>query len=97
MPSTSTCPDTVDHGPRRPLRATTDGKADGAAQAKFVPDQTTLAILAVFATGTTPADTAAACGVSTRTVRRKLAHARSGWGARTNIEAVVRAVRAGLI
>lgn len=97
MPSANQHPDTVDDGPRHPLRATTDGKADGVAQAKFVPDQTTLAILAVVATGTKPADTATACGVSTRTVRRKLAHARAGWGARTNIEAVVRAVRARLI
>lgn len=64
---------------------------------EFVPDVETLEILAALAEGKNKVEAAAACHVSGRTMRRKLADLRFLWGVDSNVEAVVRAVRRGLI
>jgi DNA-binding NarL/FixJ family response regulator len=54
-------------------------------------------VLALFARGYTIERIARALGISERTVRRRLRAAADALGARTSVEAVVRAVRTGLI
>lgn len=54
-------------------------------------------VLALFAQGYTIERIARALGISERTVRRRLRAAADALGAGTSVEAVVRAVRAGLI
>ncbi|MFE6647476.1 helix-turn-helix domain-containing protein [Nocardioides sp. NPDC057772] len=54
-------------------------------------------VLALFARGYTIERIARALGVSERTVRRRLRAAADALGAGTSVEAVVRAVRTGLI
>jgi DNA-binding NarL/FixJ family response regulator len=62
-----------------------------------VPDEQTLAILAQLAAGKSLKDAATACFVSRRTLIRKLVDVRELWSVETNIQAVVEAVRRGLI
>lgn len=64
---------------------------------EFVPDPTTVRILATLAEGSSFAETATRCNVSEATLRRKLAGARDGWRAETTIQLVTMAVRRGLI
>ncbi|MER6938616.1 helix-turn-helix domain-containing protein [Nocardioides sp. NPDC127514] len=54
-------------------------------------------VLALFARGYTIERIARALGISERTVRRRLRAAADALGAGTSVEAVVRAVRTGLI
>jgi hypothetical protein len=61
------------------------------------PDDTTIAILAQLAAGRSLEDAAVACFVSRRTLLRKLTDLRALWSVDTNMEAVVTAVRRGLI
>lgn len=65
--------------------------------APYTPDRVTLSILAALAGGATTSDAAGICSVSDSTVRRKLAAARDGWGVATNVQAVIIAVRRGLV
>ncbi|MET0448081.1 MAG: hypothetical protein ABWX74_06830 [Aeromicrobium sp.] len=67
------------------------------ATTEFVPDAQTLEILAALAQGRNKVETAETCLVSGRTMRRKLAELRDEWGVDSTVEAVVRAVRRGLI
>ena len=64
---------------------------------RFVPDRTTLEILSALASGKTAAEAAACCNVSESTLRRRVADARSAWHVRSTVEAVVIAVREGLL
>lgn len=61
------------------------------------PDDLTMRLLAQLAAGATTADAAAACGVSESTLNRRLQALRQEWGLQTNIQAVVLAVRRGLL
>lgn len=63
----------------------------------FAPDVQTLEILQALASGQTMVEAAQSGLVSGRTMRRKLAELRDAWGVDSNVEAVVQAVRRGLI
>ncbi|MFI5429634.1 hypothetical protein [Aeromicrobium sp. UC242_57] len=63
----------------------------------FVPDVQTLEILAALAEGKNKEEAAICSHVSGRTMRRKLAELRVTWNVDSNVEAVVLAVRRGLI
>jgi len=65
--------------------------------APYAPDRVTLHILSALAHGATTSDAADICNVSDSTVRRKLAAAHDEWGVATNVQAVIVAVRRGLI
>jgi DNA-binding NarL/FixJ family response regulator len=69
----------------------------GTADDDFVPDPQTLEILVALSEGLSMDETARACLVSGRTMRRKLADLRDAWGVDSTVEAVVRAVRQDLI
>nr|WP_300050514.1 hypothetical protein [uncultured Nocardioides sp.] len=60
-------------------------------------DRTTLRLLAALSLGATASDAAVVCNVSDSTMRRKLAAVRDEWGVATNVQAVVFAVRRGLV
>jgi DNA-binding NarL/FixJ family response regulator len=68
-----------------------------ATAAPVVPDRTTLNILHALARGATTADAAVVCNISGSTLRRKLSFIRDEWGVDSNVQAVVIAVRRGLI
>jgi DNA-binding CsgD family transcriptional regulator len=63
----------------------------------FVPDGTTLNILKALARGATTAEAATMCNISGSTLRRKLAGARAELNVDSNVQAVVIAVRRGLV
>lgn len=71
------------------------GDARPSASADLPSDE--VEVLALFARGFTIERIARALGISERTVRRRLRAAADSLGARTSVEAVVRAVRTGLI
>ncbi|WP_206422627.1 helix-turn-helix domain-containing protein [Nocardioides pantholopis] len=78
------------------------GRADedrGASEvpARWRPDDADLQVLALLAAGHTVEVIARRTGVSERTVRRRLRSTADGMGVDSTIEAVVQAVRRGLI
>jgi DNA-binding CsgD family transcriptional regulator len=64
---------------------------------RHVPDRTTLNILKALASGKTIAEAAARCNVSESTLRRKIAHLRLEWRVDSTIQAIVIAVRQGIV
>jgi DNA-binding NarL/FixJ family response regulator len=65
--------------------------------ARTVPDPTTLNILAALARGKSVTEAAVCCNVSESTLRRKVASLREQWTVRSTVQAIVLAVRRGLI
>lgn len=76
---------------------TSDSTATDVVQEAYVPDVQTIEILAALAEGRNKVEAAGSCHVSGRTMRRKLAELRDAWDVDSNVEAVVTAVRRGLI